>query len=174
MANFCLKCWNEMNGTDCSPRKYRMSEELELCEGCGKWTNVVLGERGYSCRNKLKFLLVPFRAAGAFYMSYGESSFALFDLQAVQEKKKGRGQATAACLTAPRRPERVKKLHGRGTFHGAFLDFPRKDPQAAEPFCRTLPFRLKRGFRLVEHTLGLVEGDVLNAQELEHLEETLP
>jgi hypothetical protein len=36
--------------------------------------------------------------------------FALFDLQAVQEKEEGTGSKTAAaCLTAPRRPERREK-----------------------------------------------------------------
>ena len=93
MANFCLKCWNEMNGTDCSPRKYRMFEELELCEGCGKWTNVVLGERGYSYGNKLKFLLVPFRAAGAvLYVLWRILLLPYLICRQYRKKKKGRGQ----------------------------------------------------------------------------------
>lgn len=41
MAEFCLECWNRINGTNDSPRKYIMSKELALCEGCGKMKIVI-------------------------------------------------------------------------------------------------------------------------------------
>ena len=45
MAEFCLKCWNEINGTDDPPGKYVMSEEENLCEGCGEMKRVIVTER---------------------------------------------------------------------------------------------------------------------------------
>lgn len=46
MAEFCLECWNELNGwnwteDDCTvDHKY-----LDLCEGCGKMTHVIIDYR---------------------------------------------------------------------------------------------------------------------------------
>ena len=40
MAEFCLKCFNEMNGTD-----YQASEvslEKDFCEGCAGWQPCVM------------------------------------------------------------------------------------------------------------------------------------
>ena len=31
MAEFCLDCWNELNGTNYSKRKYVVSKDLDLC-----------------------------------------------------------------------------------------------------------------------------------------------
>lgn len=47
MAEFCLECWNELNGTDKPKSYYILSEELELCEGCGEWKNVIISERSF-------------------------------------------------------------------------------------------------------------------------------
>lgn len=47
MAEFCLKYWNEINETDDSESQYVLSEELELCEGCGEWTHVIVSERSF-------------------------------------------------------------------------------------------------------------------------------
>lgn len=47
MAEFCLECWNELNGTDEPESNYILSEDLELCEGCGEWKNVILLERTF-------------------------------------------------------------------------------------------------------------------------------
>ena len=45
MAEFCLACWNRINKTNDSARKYIMSKELDLCEGCGAYTHVVVIKR---------------------------------------------------------------------------------------------------------------------------------
>lgn len=49
MAEFCLSCWNKLNGTNDPPEKYKLSKELELCEGCGKWAHVIVAERRLPC-----------------------------------------------------------------------------------------------------------------------------
>lgn len=46
VAEFCLDCWNEINGTDETKDKYVYSKELDLCEGCGEWKHVIVRERG--------------------------------------------------------------------------------------------------------------------------------
>lgn len=61
MAEFCLKCWNEMNGTNHPPNKYMISKDLDLCEGCGKWTYVIIIERKYDYLNKMRFIIFPFK-----------------------------------------------------------------------------------------------------------------
>lgn len=45
MAEFCMDCWNKMNETEDSPRRYVLSWELDLCEGCGEYKRVVVVER---------------------------------------------------------------------------------------------------------------------------------
>ena len=42
MAEFCVDCWNKINETNYSAKKFIISDELDLCEGCGKITNVIL------------------------------------------------------------------------------------------------------------------------------------
>lgn len=46
MAEFCLDCWNRLNGTHYTPEE--VSLEMDLCEGCGQWKPVVaaIGRRG--------------------------------------------------------------------------------------------------------------------------------
>lgn len=46
MAEFCLKCWNELNETNEPEGKYVMSKGLDLCEGCGEWKHVIVRRRG--------------------------------------------------------------------------------------------------------------------------------
>ena len=48
MAEFCLKCWNGFNDRNDTERDVILSEELDLCEGCGKYRRVVVTMR----RNK--------------------------------------------------------------------------------------------------------------------------
>lgn len=50
MAEFCLECWNKMNGTDDPKWKYVLSWERDLCEGCGQWKRVVVCEREWLLR----------------------------------------------------------------------------------------------------------------------------
>ncbi len=45
MAEFCLDCWNRINKTNDPPRKYVISKEPELCEGCGTYKAVILFRR---------------------------------------------------------------------------------------------------------------------------------
>mgnify|MGYP000142076895 CR=1 FL=1 len=61
MAEFCLKCWNELNGTNDPPQKFIISKDLDLCEGCGKLTHVILMERKYAYLRKFRFIAVPFK-----------------------------------------------------------------------------------------------------------------
>ena len=43
MAEFCVKCWQELNGSKPRPRwTYQLGEDF--CEGCGEWrTDIVYG-----------------------------------------------------------------------------------------------------------------------------------
>ena len=43
MAEFCLDCWNKMNGTHYTQEQVWTEEDL--CEGCGEWKPVVVGIR---------------------------------------------------------------------------------------------------------------------------------
>ena len=45
MAEFCLKCWNNINNTGGPESNYIISEELCLCEGCGMLSRVIVAER---------------------------------------------------------------------------------------------------------------------------------
>ena len=45
MAEFCPECWNALNGTKEQADNWLLSEDLELCEGCGKWTHVIVKEK---------------------------------------------------------------------------------------------------------------------------------
>lgn len=59
MAEFCLDCWNKLNGTNDRKRKYIISKDLDLCEGCGKWKNVIVIERKYYYKRILYFVFYP-------------------------------------------------------------------------------------------------------------------
>lgn len=51
MAEFCLDCWNKINGTNDPKSRYILSDELDLCEECGQWTHVIVTVRkGYLLR----------------------------------------------------------------------------------------------------------------------------
>ena len=45
MAEFCLDCWNALNGFDDPQESYVMTWGIELCEGCGEWKRVVIRKR---------------------------------------------------------------------------------------------------------------------------------
>jgi len=45
MAEFCLKCWNKINGTDKPEYEYVMSKEIDFCEECWELKRVVIKER---------------------------------------------------------------------------------------------------------------------------------
>lgn len=68
MAGFCLDCWNKMNQTDDNKEKYIISEDLDLCEGCGKWKHVIIMERKAYYMYKFGYFIVLFRII--FYVLY--------------------------------------------------------------------------------------------------------
>ena len=45
MAEFCLRCLNEISGTDYTEADFILSKERELCENCGKMVSVVVRRR---------------------------------------------------------------------------------------------------------------------------------
>ena len=46
MAEFCLPCWNKLNGAELTKWDVVLSRELDLCEGCGQWVRVIVCFRG--------------------------------------------------------------------------------------------------------------------------------
>jgi len=61
MAEFCLECWSKINESKDIPKKYIFSKDLELCEGCGEWKTVIVVERKFYYRYKLRYVTLPFR-----------------------------------------------------------------------------------------------------------------
>ena len=47
MAEFCLDCWNQLNGEDMTARNVVLSRKYDLYEGCGEFRHVVEGERTF-------------------------------------------------------------------------------------------------------------------------------
>ena len=45
MAEFCVSCWNKINGTDYPEEAYALSWDYELCEGCGEYRRVIVAQR---------------------------------------------------------------------------------------------------------------------------------
>ena len=45
MAEFCLECWNKINGTNYSENKYVMSKEISFCEECWRLKKVVIRKK---------------------------------------------------------------------------------------------------------------------------------
>lgn len=45
MADFCLKCFNKINGSNYS--EFDVIQELGICEECGEYKDVVIDLRGY-------------------------------------------------------------------------------------------------------------------------------
>lgn len=50
MAEFCLNCWNRLNGFHRTERDYVLSDRYDLCEGCGQLQHVI------KCRRNFKLL----------------------------------------------------------------------------------------------------------------------
>jgi len=61
MAEFCLECWNKINETDGPEIKYIISKDLDLCEGCGRQTNVIVTERKDRYLHKPWFIMLSFK-----------------------------------------------------------------------------------------------------------------
>ena len=45
MSEFCLECWNAINDTRDTEKRYLLSRDKELCEGCGLYKCVIIKER---------------------------------------------------------------------------------------------------------------------------------
>ena len=45
MAEFCLDRWNELNDRKDTERDVVLSDEVDLCEGCGEYRRVVVTMR---------------------------------------------------------------------------------------------------------------------------------
>lgn len=42
MAEFCLECMRKLDGINYPKDAVVLSDELDLCEGCGQWKRVVV------------------------------------------------------------------------------------------------------------------------------------
>ena len=60
MAEFCLDCWNKINGTNYSKSKFIMSKGLDFCEECEELKRIVIVERWSFYRYRLRYLTMPF------------------------------------------------------------------------------------------------------------------
>ena len=54
MAEFCLECWNKINGINDKKWRYILSWEVDLCEECGQYKRIIVTER--FCSRTQKFL----------------------------------------------------------------------------------------------------------------------
>ena len=57
MAEICLECLRILNEKREPRWKYILSEELDLCEGCGQWKRVIIRERFILIRRMLYALM---------------------------------------------------------------------------------------------------------------------
>jgi len=47
MAEFCLDCWNKINDSRYTIKDFVISRELDLCEECGEYKQVIVRKRFY-------------------------------------------------------------------------------------------------------------------------------
>ena len=55
MAEFCVDCWNKINETNDSARRYVLSWGDDLCEVCGKYKRVIVAEKLWSRMQRKRF-----------------------------------------------------------------------------------------------------------------------
>ena len=60
MSEFCLDCWNKLNKANYDAKRFVISKDLELCEGCGEWKQVIIVERKKYRTHKRYNLVYPF------------------------------------------------------------------------------------------------------------------
>lgn len=129
MAEFCLDCWNKLNGTNDTQRDWVLSEELDLCEGCGQWKQVVVKPR----EHKLIYDLLHLRRSiliFAVLFLFGICCWLLFGREQ-KEFSYGETEYHAPCLMSlatgeigeltvydmdPLRPEELAAVQSVGTF----------------------------------------------------------
>ncbi len=56
MAELCLDCLSEFTGRKEKKRKYVLSKDLDLCDNCGEWKNVVVMTKRAYYERKYKYL----------------------------------------------------------------------------------------------------------------------
>ena len=61
MAEFCLDCWNKLNERNDNEKKYILSDDLDLCEGCGGWKPVIIMTRKRYYMYKFRYIIFPFK-----------------------------------------------------------------------------------------------------------------
>ena len=66
MADFCLDCWNKINETNGSKRKYILSEDLKLCEGCGEWKRVIIAKHNSYYTYESRYVTLTINIIGGF------------------------------------------------------------------------------------------------------------
>ena len=54
MSEFCLDCWNRINKTHDTEKEWVLSQEPDLCEGCGKYLPVIVTQRKGVAKLKLR------------------------------------------------------------------------------------------------------------------------
>ena len=59
VAEICLDCWNKLNETNHSEKRYIMSENLNLCEVCEEMKHTIIVERKSYYLRKYKYILFP-------------------------------------------------------------------------------------------------------------------
>ena len=62
VADFCLDCWNRINKTNDSEKKYVMSDEPSLCEGCGEMKRVIEGYKSAYYLYRFRYVICFFAA----------------------------------------------------------------------------------------------------------------
>lgn len=60
MAEFCLDCLCKLDGKHYNETDFVLSDDLDLCEGCGQWKHVVVIWRQHSLLGDLGLLLKKF------------------------------------------------------------------------------------------------------------------
>ena len=61
MAEFCLDCFNKINGTNHKAKKYIISDYVDLCEGCECYKPVIIMKKKTYYLRKFRYLLIPLR-----------------------------------------------------------------------------------------------------------------
>ena len=59
VAEICLDCWNKLNETNHSEKRYIMSENLNLCENCEEMKHTIIVERKSYYLQKYKYISFP-------------------------------------------------------------------------------------------------------------------
>ena len=89
MAEFCVDCYNHMNGTNDSPKKFVLSDELDLCEGCGEWKRVVIAYKWEWVLWKLRYVIWPFKFVGIIIYVIIKLPWVLWQIYKEHKNKKG-------------------------------------------------------------------------------------